>query len=1068
MKNMYWASGIWAVGVALALALAGPATAKPTDSSKGTYKASRNIECSQSPFGARLVLGADEEPLVTRRNAASGQILFSQHAGTAAALGAERTATLATAIPNITRLETTALDFNGDGQKEMAYAAGRAGTGLSSRITVWLFRRTVPGNLLEQSPTWEFAPTTGETLVDLSIHGGNIDPAVAGEELIVVSRWSNRTIRVFVLSANASGNVAQPNGEGLARATYSYTASDNDNTMRAGIGDVLLEGRDQIVILTRVDNPSRLRYRVLRYTGAGSQDTRLSANTFERDDGLESNLTGLNLLIGDLGGSAASEIVIQAQSTSSGSPSSTTLRLVYFTTNRGANNVITGINIQGIDSAGSLSTNGAIASLAIGELDRRPPRELVAAWMPSPSSDPSRRMRVEGLRLQFNVDGFPTAIAQPTPNILGRIQMGNDFVSAQAMAVGDADGDGIGDVYVVANDGGTSRLHRLEMNAPAGEPNGIVDVATFAVRGSPFTYGDGGSTSQFGLHIADFDRDSVLGQLGTTCRRVTEPSVRSLVFIPPSWSQLQPADSGFEAMVGQQGSSTGTSETRFSRFQSHDISGYVGVSVGGEVLGIGAKASVKATFGYNFQASRGEVRASSVNTTVTEGRSVATGRGLVVLEENQFDCYDYDVVRNGEAVPNSDLRACEHRPTSVSVLGTSLDDWNTFRAVTSTGAKRAQWAGLEPDWASIALFRPVVSTGGLSGQGGTNAVDGRFDTRYTSLNVTTPFIDIDLGEVRTISSVRVHKPRGNAAPFALFASNQPFSGGLVPTGPGILRFDPDPQTRNGVEVWNLRTVGPAPTFEPITARYLRIQNVGAGLGQLVLNEIQVFDATHRQPPTYPAAVCDDNVNDDVFFARVFVPFAATPEYRTIQIRGRLKWLGTIQNYALCGAVASGIARPNIWSTATIGAGTGSTFWDLFQGTTNLVGTSGSLTHSVRVGAELDVEAGAVVQAVAGGAYEFESGVTTEESSTMEWGTGFNYSGTVPGTLSGSNAQCGFRAHPYAYTRVERSDVGYEHQFTVVDYIVPDVPNWSRLGPDLPPQNCFPPRADPIFTAGFEP
>jgi hypothetical protein len=110
----------------------------------------------------------------------------------------------------------------------------------------------------------------------------------------------------------------------------------------------------------------------------------------------------------------------------------------------------------------------------------------------------------------------------------------------------------------------------------------------------------------------------------------------------------------------------------------------------------------------------------------------------------------------------------------------------------------------------------------------------------------------------------------------------------------------------------------------------------------------------------------------------------------------------------------------------------------------------------------------VVQAVAGGAYEFESGVTTEESSTMEWGTGFNYSGTVPGTLSGSNPQCGFRAHPYAYTRVERSDVGYEHQFTVVDYIVPDVPNWSRLGPNLPPQNCFPPRADPIFTAGFEP
>lgn len=284
----------------------------------------------------------------------------------------------------------------------------------------------------------------------------------------------------------------------------------------------------------------------------------------------------------------------------------------------------------------------------------------------------------------------------------------------------------------------------------------------------------------------------------------------------------------------------------------------------------------------------------------------------------------------------------------------------------------------------------------------------------------------------------------------------------------MVRYDPDPQTRNGLDVWNLRTVGPAPGFAPMSARFLRIQNVQAGTSQLVLTQIQVFAASHRQPPAYPAAVCDDNVNDDVFFARVVDTVAATPAYRTIQIRGRLKWLGTTQNHASCGPVAAGIPRPNIWADATIAAGTASTFWDLFQGTSNLVGTSGSMTHSVRVGAEFEVEAGAFVQVVAGGGYEFATGVTTEESSTMEWGTGFNYSGTVPGALQGSNSQCGFRAHPYAYTRIERSDVGYEHQFTVVDYIVPDVPNWSRLGPNFPPQDCFPPRADPIFTSGFEP
>jgi len=85
---------------------------------------------------------------------------------------------------------------------------------------------------------------------------------------------------------------------------------------------------------------------------------------------------------------------------------------------------------------------------------------------------------------------------------------------------------------------------------------------------------------------------------------------------------------------------------------------------------------------------------------------------------------------------------------------------------------------------------------------------------------------------------------------------------------------------------------------------------------------------------------------------------------------------------------------------------------------------------------------------------------------MYWGQSVMYAGAVGGFPPGSNFNCEYRTQPYAYRTSERSNIGYEHQYTVVAYVVRDF-TWSRLGANRPPLACFPLPIDLLFGNGFE-
>ena len=103
--------------------------------------------------------------------------------------------------------------------------------------------------------------------------------------------------------------------------------------------------------------------------------------------------------------------------------------------------------------------------------------------------------------------------------------------------------------------------------------------------------------------------------------------------------------------------------------------------------------------------------------------------------------------------------------------------------------------------------------------------------------------------------------------------------------------------------------------------------------------------------------------------------------------------------------------------------------------------SDSYSHSEewsgRVGAEFEAKTGADIMAVVGAAYEATTGITKENQSGRSVGTGFQVGGGVGGfpNVAPYAYPCNYFPRPYNFTVKEYSDTGYQHNYSVTDYIV---------------------------------
>lgn len=1119
------------------------------------------ITCADSPFGRHATVGEDAEFV----NLYGGSFvnnfdIYENNNGNL--VRTSRSGLLNQgALAGTAFLNATAVDLNGDGRDEIV-SVHRVNS--NSQLRLGVFRRAAGGDV-ELAQTWNLA----RTFTHVQLLAGDLNGSTDGQQELglLLRGTSPAALEVRVLTGTADGRIAQADGQ----AAGTWIRSGVFGTPALAVGDLLLDGRDQLVVVNESgSNGTRaLNYHLLEYQPTTSALPVVSGDsqigtfthttsvgfTFNVDDGSHTSLDQIDRIhavAGDVTDSAAAELYVLVQYRAS-SFNYIGARLHHFTTTRDASNAITGVGFfsrgggADWDSSQLLVNQNADAppgfDALIANIDRVSPAELVLVqqemgnnrltvkaykarvqlsagftWERNgnrvsftdestglitsrewnfgdgtgPIEDPNPihvfpnagtynvRLRVTGpggtiertnqvvvasgggsggqtaqYRYQFN--------ATPTYQAFRNVDSAQDLAFLRT-AAGDMNRDGIAEIMTVVRDRGMELLRSTWKLTDTANPG------SFAGQHFPEALSGLDGMSGMAVAAADLDGDSLKATLGTDCRQVEEPQLRQVIWLPPYWSRWQ-AGADKVASFGESTSGGSSTETLSGTFSSHDVSAYLGVSVGVEAAGF--EASARATAGYNYQSSYGALHGSENSLRLDQSYSQSGNEALVVMEENTFNCYTYTVGTQATGPdPNSGMRMCELIEGTRLLSATDAEYWDRAVPAAPVDQPPAQWMPLARDWASLSLFRPVTTNvSPVIGSSAANVSDGRFSTALTATAArAAPWVQIDLGEVREISNIRVFPRAGQAAKlkgFRVHISQEPMTGDAVPSGPGVVSFAPGTGDDVAYERWNIWTRDRNAQSGMRSARYIRLQHPGTAT--IDVAQIQVFGDVHQEPPAYPDAVCDPQSNDGRFEARVWDGVAST--MRTIEVRGDLLWNGTAptSGSGVSGCTNySGLPNAPIWQSIAIG-NSGTNAWNLSSESTNLIGSTEGFESSVRVGAEFDVEAGFIAKVQAGGAYEYTSGITEEVQSAQFWGSGLEIGGAIGGFATSDGqviASCRYTPRPYAFRLVDVSNTGYEHTAYVVDYVVRQgLSMWQR---DSVPAVCRNVQLPPeIFDNGFE-
>lgn len=1027
------------------------------------------ISCDGTPFGHYITLGQDAE-MVTQAATSGSFNAFDEY--TPALTRSFRSTLLQSSLAGAQFQKGVSIDFNGDGKDEVVTANKLANGNLMLAV---YHRDGTPSAVLFD--TWTLTQQFGSVDLVAGDFAGNNNGT---QQLAVLIRTSPgpSSLRVVVLTGAADGSIAQANDT----VAGNWIKSGTNNPVSLARGDVLLDHRDQIIVVNESGSGSTrvLNYNLLEYQpttaqlpiGAGNTSigsmafTDAVGSSFVQLNGSNSidTVNKIKINAGDLVDTNAAELVLHLQA-SNENGNFIGQRLYHFAVTR-VGSTITGITLKADFSqlVQSEGDNGLMTwDSTIANVDAVSPNEIVIARADSSNF----AQKVEAYKA-YRVEHTP--ITNPptydykvntAPTYTGSLDTGGSGqdMAFMGVAVGDMDADGLAEVMTIVRDAQVVRRSRWTLSS---QPNSTTLVGTHITENiSSNTY------TALGIEAADFDGDSVHANVETVaalCQQVREPTLRSVVWWPPYFTKLQ-GNTGQElATFGSSISGGSSDETSFGTFTSDDVSMSIGAKVGGEVLGIGAEAEVKATAGYNYEATYGKTSSTENTLDTSEHFSQSVGEGLVVMEENTFDCYSYTIARNSTGLADdSSMRLCQVLSDQKSVSGTDAENWDTTIPAAPVDRPPAQWFPLQRDWASLALFRPVTSNAPfIAGHGPDQITDGLFDTGTdTGSNpVNQPYLQVDLGALYDIADIRVFPMIGQAASlknFRIYASPSPMNGAAVPSGSSVRVYANENSAGFSYDQWNIWTNSPGNTLR---ARYVRLQLPGAS-GSLHVAELQVFGDVHVEVQRYPQAVCDPVKGDHIFNARVWDQGSLA--FRTIQVRGDMLWNGSPEDQAWCTNDAAVVQSP-IWAQIAIG-NSAVPGWDLSSTTTNMIGTTTSIESSTRVGAELDVSGGFVAQVTASGSYEHTSGVSQDNQSSTYWGSGLQMGGQAsPFNDVSLVATCDYRPQPYAYELTDLSNTGYRHTMYVVDYVVREGGQfWTRSAvPDV----CVT-RPDPIFIGNFD-
>ncbi len=577
---------------------------------------------------------------------------------------------------------------------------------------------------------------------------------------------------------------------------------------------------------------------------------------------------------------------------------------------------------------------------------------------------------------------------------------------------------------------------------------------------------------QVSVSLADYDGDSIVAQLPVAngvCRNLEEETVNTVIYLPPVFPAIQDT-SDMSAFIGKNVSSGTREGVQTERTSGNEISGYLGAGLNGEILGVEVAVSARATAGRTYEATTGRVRATEIETTVSEERELSGNQvGLAVRLTESYDCYQYDVMQKGIELEGSYTRFCELVDEPLE-SAPSVFSWNKD-AIDTAGNPPFEWSPIVRDWENLALGAEVMANVG-STENAARLVDGKINTsEFADLDVGfDEYVVIDLGLRQDIYSMRLHLAELSTDSFSETGLVQVYvidKDNYVPSGLPVLDddvtvFNPAEATGGVLEVASINTVQNNNNIRtPTRGRYIQIGVSAIVRRDLKIKEFQVFGDGKNTPDLHPTAVCDQVHADDWFQAKVYAPNEG--DFMWVDVAGNLDWIPNNGECPIGETNSPRIKTLSILENQSLN-GSSNLSWEIENGTVDSLETSQSIEKTSQIGAEIDIEAGAVLTIQAGGGFAFSTGVSSGTSSELYWGESLNVGGTIPGIEDPDAADsCDYIARPFSYQAPFYGNTGYEHRALMVDYVVKPI-EWSH---GSVPINCFINENDLIFSDGFE-
>jgi len=995
--------------------------------------------CAASPFGNLLLMGAEREIFVSYKGGAApyqnwlaATRLDLTDEGKLQPQQTWLSGALAASLTNVTEPVATLADLDANGKVELLQAL-----------------RNSDGQLLlvEQSnalglTTWQ---STASNHQGIAIASGNLTrSALDDEEIALVSRSPVNSLSVQLINGTNHGGLPSDGLTlGLWRSVENFRNAPT--LLNVATGDLDGDGADdEVIVAFQEDGGNFLQLIVLEYTPghlyvdnhspSNYQNNLKEIATLRVEAG---NARNLQVTAADSNGDFRDEIVLaydHGNDDNDGYSNKITVRTYSMT-----------VYPQGalITQHGQWENPGVRnpnLALAAADSDGDGVAEVILAYEDAP----------DGLTIVSLDAEVATIVAH---NWWQNKENYRDQVRDLALDAADLDRDGLAEIVAGFRDQG-NWLQTVRVNDSI-----TATVATTV--GLPFGMslvdawrnGDEGrmGATNISVRLGDWDNDSLKAQYAPAmggmlqCKQTIEPQITSAIFVPPFWQQIQGGQYIYGS-VGKTESQEKSTETALSSFYSHSASGYFGGGVGAEGTVFSFETSVKLTAGYEYAAT--QTRAGSQN----QGQSIAVGwtnfSDFMVVDDVTYDCYSYQLMQGGVAVEGS-ARFCENKGLKNRSL--SLDAWDMRDDID------LQWTPVVRDWSNLALFRDFYASqssidpsiannsAALAADGNTDGVLANGSVMQTQAE-TAPWWQIDLGSVQDITKIRLWN-RNNVGCTLPSCMNQLTDVHLFITDsdPGTISNDPNVlKTAPGVVSYFHEGVGSRVTtfrtldanFQPTRGRYVRVQL--AGLGVLSLAEVQIFGTNHVDPHRYPVGVWDPDGKtnragnyvpgtDGWFNVQLHNP--VTGQLETVRTRGNLLWNG---------------ANQGVLNNQQIGDGESTLTWSLGTTTGGASSVITATSHTAKIGAEFDVEAGIIpVKIQTGGSYEYGTGFGREHTQTIAWEKGFELDGGVQGfprVVEGQvvqwPAQCRYGFQPYYYELGDESDIGYAHKFLVLDYIVP--------------------------------